>query len=68
LTAAAIRARGLALAGWIANRIDPDMPAADENIAALESRLAAPLLAVFPFAAVAAPREFAHTIALAPLA
>ena len=29
LTAQAIRARGLELAGWVANRIDPAMPEAD---------------------------------------
>jgi dethiobiotin synthetase len=45
LTAEAIRARGLALAGWVANRIDPQMPAQDDNIAWLRRQLAAPLLA-----------------------
>lgn len=35
LTAEAVRARGLRLAGWIANRIDPDMLLADDNIATL---------------------------------
>lgn len=48
LTAEAIRARGLGLAGWIANRIDPAMARWQENLAALESRLAAPLLGVLP--------------------
>jgi dethiobiotin synthetase len=45
LTAQAIRARGLELAGWIANRIDPAMPEAAANVAALSRMLAAPLLA-----------------------
>lgn len=45
LTAEAIDARGLVLAGWVANRIDPHMDAVDENIAFLRRRLAAPLLA-----------------------
>lgn len=45
LTAEAIRARGLHLAGWIANRVDRDMRAQHENIAYLRARLAAPLLA-----------------------
>ena len=49
LTAEAIRARGLTLAGWVANRIDPEMGAADENIAYLRSRLNAPLLAEVPY-------------------
>lgn len=41
----AIRARGLVLAGWIANRIDPAMPAAGASVAALVARLPAPLVA-----------------------
>ena len=45
LTAEAIRARGLTLAGWVANRIDPAMQAQDDNIAWLQRRLGAPLLA-----------------------
>ncbi len=50
LTAQAISTRGLRLAGWIANRIDPDMAHAADNIdtlkRALQSRHAAPLLGV----------------------
>jgi dethiobiotin synthetase len=42
LSAVAIRARGLELAGWVANRIDPAMPAAAESVAALDARLASP--------------------------
>ena len=49
LTAEAIRARGLTLAGWVANRIDPAMEAADENIAYLRERLGAPLWAKVPY-------------------
>jgi dethiobiotin synthetase len=45
LTAEAIRSRGLAFAGWVANRIDPAMQAVDENVAFLRERLGAPLLA-----------------------
>lgn len=41
----AIRSRGLVLAGWIANRIDPDMDAADDSVATLARRLPARLLA-----------------------
>lgn len=48
LTAQAIAARGLTLAGWVANRVDPDMAYAEENVAALRARLAAPLLGVVP--------------------
>lgn len=49
LTAEAIRRRGLKLAGWVANQIEPGMPFLRENIAALERRLAAPLLGVLPY-------------------
>ncbi len=49
LTQEAIAARGLTLAGWVANRVDPGMARFDANLAALESRLRAPLLGVIPF-------------------
>ena len=45
LTVEAIRARGLLLAGWVANHVDPAMQAPQENIAWLQRQLAAPLLA-----------------------
>lgn len=48
LTAEAIIARGLVLAGWVANLVDPDMRFVDENIAALEQRMPAPLLGRVP--------------------
>lgn len=49
LTAQAIKAAGLTLAGWVANCIDPQMLAVAENIVTLEQRLDAPLLVVVPF-------------------
>ena len=49
LTAEAIRARRLALAGWVANRLDPDMAAAEHSIAYLRARLDAPLLSDVPY-------------------
>jgi dethiobiotin synthetase len=42
LSALAFNARGLTLAGWVANRIDPTMREADANIAVLAERLPAP--------------------------
>ena len=48
LTAEALRTRGLVLAGWIANRVDPQMRRFAENLATLERRLPAPLLGVIP--------------------
>ena len=49
LTAEAIAARGLTLAGWIANRIDPEMARFEANLASLQTRLTAPLLGVLPY-------------------
>lgn len=45
LTAEAVRQRGLKLAGWIANQIDPDMNNYSENLETLSNQLAAPMLA-----------------------
>jgi dethiobiotin synthetase len=39
LSADAIRARGLRMAGWVANRMDPHMARTDDNIAALAELL-----------------------------
>jgi dethiobiotin synthetase len=48
LTAEAIVSRGLQIAGWVANRVDPNMLYPDENIATLRKRLDAPLIGVIP--------------------
>ncbi|HEY5863806.1 MAG TPA: dethiobiotin synthase [Casimicrobiaceae bacterium] len=42
----ALRARGVKLAGWVANVVDSGMPMRDANVAALVQRLAAPCVAV----------------------
>ncbi|WP_068678235.1 MULTISPECIES: dethiobiotin synthase [unclassified Variovorax] len=52
LTAEAIRARGLVLAGWVGSVIDPRMLALEANIETLGARLDAPLLGVVPHLAV----------------
>jgi dethiobiotin synthetase len=49
LTHEAIAARGLKLAGWIANRLDPAMREPEANLAFLRERLPAPLLAHWPW-------------------
>ena len=51
LTAEAIQARGLQLAGWVANQVDPAMLRFEQNLEALTERLPAPLLGVTPFQA-----------------
>ncbi|MBB3222249.1 dethiobiotin synthase [Pseudoduganella umbonata] len=48
LTVEAIAARGLKLAGWVANALEPEMAFADENIEALADRIGAPLLGRVP--------------------
>lgn len=52
LTAEAVRARGLRLAGWVGNCIAPDMPWRGENIATLRQRFerqATPCLGIIPW-------------------
>lgn len=49
LTAAAIAADGLPLAGWIANLIDPGTERLAENLQALCTGIAAPCLGILPF-------------------
>lgn len=49
LTREAIERRGLALAGWVANRIDPHMRRHRDNVASLCTRMRAPLLAEVGF-------------------
>jgi dethiobiotin synthetase len=49
LTVEAIKRDGLPLAGWVANCVDPHMPALAENIHSLAERIAAPCLGVVPW-------------------
>lgn len=49
LTVEAIKARGLTLAGWVANEIDPSMERFDENLQSLMTRIDAPLLMKTPW-------------------
>jgi dethiobiotin synthetase len=67
LTAEAIVARGLVLAGWVANLVDPDMRFVDENISALEQRMPAPLLGRVPRLETPSAAEAAAFIELAGL-
>jgi len=48
LTAEAIAARGLKLAGWVANVVDPAMRYGVDNVEALTARLPAPMLGTVP--------------------
>lgn len=49
LTAEAITRRGLSLAGWVANRIDPTMSRFSENLETLQKLVPAPLLGCIPW-------------------
>jgi dethiobiotin synthetase len=61
LTAEAIRARGLVLAGWVGCAVDPGMLAFDGNVQTLRARLEAPLLGIVPhLAAPEAARAASH--------
>ncbi|NRB37108.1 MAG: dethiobiotin synthase [Pseudomonadales bacterium] len=49
LTARAIRADGLEIAGWVGTQIDKDMSCVEENLASLKGMLGAPCLGFVPF-------------------
>jgi dethiobiotin synthetase len=59
LTAEAIEARGLKLAGWVGNSVDPDFERREANTDTLRSRLAANCLGIFPYS----PEFNAHEVA-----
>ena len=67
LSAQALGARGVRIAGWVANRIDPAMPEGDANVAALVERLPAPLVADFNWRADGLPPARLDRAALACL-
>ncbi|HYR05791.1 MAG TPA: dethiobiotin synthase [Gallionella sp.] len=67
LTVEAIAARGLTLAGWVANVLDENMVMLDENIAGLRERIGASLLGVVPCQAQPDARKAAMHLNLALL-
>ncbi len=64
LTAEAIHARGLTLAGWVANHVDPAMLAQEDNIAYLQQKLQVPLLASIAYQAMPDPRAVTFKLPL----
>ncbi len=64
LTVEAIDRRGLGLAGWIGNHIDPQMLRAAQNIDSLRERIPAPLLGVLPWRERADPATHAGRLRL----
>jgi dethiobiotin synthetase len=68
LTAEAIRADGLKLAGWVANRPEPEPMASEaETLDYLIGHMAAPCLGVVPWQASPDPASLASQINITPL-
>jgi dethiobiotin synthetase len=51
LTAEAIAADGLQLAGWVGSQIDPEMSRVEQNLHTLRARIAAPCIGFLPYRA-----------------
>lgn len=64
LSAEAIERRGLHLAGWVANQVDPHMLKVEASIAALRERITAPLLGSLPRFDCAHPEQAASLLRL----
>lgn len=64
LTQEAILSRGLKLAGWVANHVDARMLEADANVATLQRRLQAPMLARLSWAPGASAADVAAGLKL----
>jgi dethiobiotin synthetase len=64
LSVQAIGMSNLKLAGWIGSVLSPNMPALEENLAALDSMLGVPRLALLPYA-LATHGDAAHLVAAA---
>ena len=67
LTFEAITRDGLAVAGWVANCVDAEMPVLQENIDSLRARLPVPCLGVVPFLNEASPAKVASYFEAAAL-
>jgi dethiobiotin synthetase len=66
LTTDAIAARGLTLAGWVGNRVDPAFARVDANVETLRARIAAPCLGIVPWMAKPDVAAAANHLAAAP--
>ena len=67
LTQQAILAKPLRLAGWVANRIDPDEPYAQAMVDSLRQRIRAPLLGQLPWSPAMDARQAARLLDPVPL-
>jgi dethiobiotin synthetase len=64
LTMEAINARGLRLAGWVANHIVPEILHPEDTIKALRCRIDVPFLGEIPYSPDIPPAKLAHLITL----
>lgn len=67
LTQESVLHRGLPLAGWVANCLDPHTARIEQNVAALRERLAAPCLGVVPFVPDKSVSRAASLLDIGPL-
>ena len=67
LSAEAILADGLVLAGWVANQLDANMPHYDKNLDYLERHLPCPCLGNVPFLEHPTPENIANYLDLSGL-
>ena len=67
LTAESIQTSGARLAGWIANTVDPDMLAREQNLATLDRLIPAPCLGRVPWMGDPDPSAIASHLRLAAL-
>lgn len=67
LTAEAIRADGLNLVGWVANRVNPGTEHYADIIEMLETRLGVPKLGEIPYVPSAKRKELGKYINIDPL-
>ncbi len=67
LTMRAVQARGVRLAGWVGNRIDPDFEEAARNLETLHRCLDAPLLGILEHDPRPSPAALAAALDLSPL-
>lgn len=68
LSARAIAADGVHIAGWIASHVDPEMERVEDNIEMLRARLPAPCWGVLPHAPGADPAAMARHLRIPMLA
>ncbi|MCG8488382.1 MAG: dethiobiotin synthase [Chromatiales bacterium] len=60
MTAECMLNAGVSFAGWVANQVDPEMSAREENLATLRTWLPAPCLGEIPYLTEASPERVAE--------